>query len=322
MCDVGTGFNTSNFYYHLMGSQPLNMPLDLIKKIIDQTAMYYPKAKIGYAFTEPLIYPHLYESLEYANKKGLYSTVTTNGLNLDKNFEKLCNAGLNELFVSLDGPPEVHNKIRGNNRSFESAYEGIKKINSYDSTKPKISVYFTIMDLNTGVLKNFVELFKGINLKEIGFMHTNFTTNDMADEHNKRFGNSYPVEISNTEGIDVSKINVEELYEQIKEIRSIGYPYKISFSPELKTINELNDFYFNHRKKFGRFCNDVNRNIMIKSDGSAIPSHGRCYKVNAGNIYQNSLKDIWNSPELSKFRNTLNKEGGLLPACSRCCSAF
>jgi Fe-coproporphyrin III synthase len=322
MCDVGTGYSSSNFYYHLMGSQPINMPLDLIKKIIDQTAYYYPKSKIGYAFTEPLIYPHLCESLEYANNKGIYTTVTTNGLNLDKNFERLCHIGLNELFVSLDGPPDVHNKIRGNNRSFESAFEGIRKINSYKGTKPLVSVYFTIMDLNTGVLKNFADLFKDMELKEIGFMHTNFTTKEIAEEHNKRFADSYPVEISNTEGIDISKINIEELFEQINEIRSAVYPFKISFSPELKTINEIKDFYFNHNKKFGRFCNDVNKNIMIKSDGSAIPSHGRCYKVNAGNINKENLKQIWNSHELASFRKTLIREGGLLPACSRCCSAF
>lgn len=322
MCDVGTGFSSSNFYYHLMGSHPVNMPLELIKNIIDQTALYYPVAKIGYAFTEPLIYPHLIESLEYADSKGLYTTVTTNGLNLDKNFERLCKTGLDELFISLDGPPEVHNKIRGNNRSFESAFAGIEKINSYNGTKPRVSVYFTIMDLNTGVMKRFTELFRNNDLKEIGFMHTNFTTNEIAEEHNKYFAKTYPVEISNIEGIDISKINVEELLKQINEIGKTDYPYKISFSPELKTIDELTDFYFNHKKMIGNLCNDVYRNIMIKSDGSAIPSHGRCYKVNAGNIYKDNLKQIWNSPDLSSFRKTLVKEGGLLPACSRCCSAF
>lgn len=40
-------------------THPINIPLDLIKKMIDQ-------AKLGYVFTEPLIYPHLIESLKYA----------------------------------------------------------------------------------------------------------------------------------------------------------------------------------------------------------------------------------------------------------------
>ena len=35
------------------------MSLQLINRIISQTKKYYPNSKIGYAFTEPLIYPTL-----------------------------------------------------------------------------------------------------------------------------------------------------------------------------------------------------------------------------------------------------------------------
>jgi len=62
MCDVGTESYETTFAQNLVGTQPLNMPLELIKTIIDQTANNFPKAKLGYAFTEPLIYPHLIES--------------------------------------------------------------------------------------------------------------------------------------------------------------------------------------------------------------------------------------------------------------------
>ncbi len=61
---------------------------------------------------------------------------------------------------------------------------------------------------------------------------------------------------------------------------------------------------------------------MIKSDGRVNPAHGRCYELTVGNISKESLPEIWNSSELARFRRTLNRAGGLLPACSRCCSAF
>ena len=61
---------------------------------------------------------------------------------------------------------------------------------------------------------------------------------------------------------------------------------------------------------------------MIKSDGSVIPAHGRCYNLNLGNIYSESLKEIWRSTVLNNFRDNLINNGGQLPACSRCCSAF
>lgn len=321
MCDVGTVYKESNFYYHLMESKPLNMPLDLVKLTIDQTAKFFPKTKLGYAFTEPMIYPHLTESLHYANEKNIYTTLTTNGLNLEKFTDDLCNAGLNEIFISLDGPPEIHNTIRGHRRSFESAFAGIKKILE-NKNKPEVSVYCTITQWNMNHLAEFAEIFRDLGIKEIGFMHTNYTTDEIVNLHNEKFGNSYPAQCSSMKSIDLPEMNTGILYDEIQKLKRSPYPFKLTFSPELGTVEELDTFYFHPEIKIGKVCNDVFRNIMVKSDGTVIPSHGRCYKVNAGNIYNNTLKEIWNSESISDFRKTLMSEGGLLPACSRCCSAF
>src|SRR5437867_9665759 len=59
MCDVGNGMHESNFARSLIGTQPVNMPLELLKRIIDEAAEFLPMPEIGFAFTEPGIYPHL-----------------------------------------------------------------------------------------------------------------------------------------------------------------------------------------------------------------------------------------------------------------------
>jgi MoaA/NifB/PqqE/SkfB family radical SAM enzyme len=133
MCDVGTANLETNFAQNLVGSHPLNMPLDLFKKIVDQTAEFFPKAKIGYAFTEPLVYPHLKESLIYAKEKGLYTSVTTNALNLKRKSQDLIDGKVNELFISIDGLQETHNYIRGNEQSFQKAIEGIQHLSTYEN---------------------------------------------------------------------------------------------------------------------------------------------------------------------------------------------
>lgn len=322
MCDVGTGYDSSNFYHHLMGSHPLNMPHELIKKVINETSIYFPKAKLGYAFTEPSVYPHLIESLEYAKEKNLYTTLTTNGLNLPKIGANLVHAGLKELFVSIDGIPVVHNNIRGNARSFENAFEGIKQIKSLHNKEIKISVFCVITEWNYNTLTDFVNLFKDIPLFEIGFMHTNYTTRSMMERHNKQYGNKYPASESNVVGIEINNMNIDILKQEIEKIKKLNTGFKVTFSPDISTAEELKTFYFEPEKFIGKVCNDSFRNIMIKSDGTIIPSHGRCYKVTAGNLYEKSLKDIWNSESLAEFRKTLIEAGGLLPACSRCCSAF
>lgn len=321
MCDVGTQNLETNFAQNLVGSHPLNMPIDLFKTIIDQTAQFYPKAKIGYAFTEPLVYPELKESLIYAAKKGLYTTITTNALNLKRKAEELLEGQVKELFISLDGLEETHNYIRGNNRSFQKAVEGIEYITSFENA-PKISIYCVITEWNFEELVDFVAYFNDKPIKHLGFMHQNFITEGVANQHNALYGGIYRATHSNIEETDFSKINIQKLFEQIDKIKTSKFNFKPSFSPELTSINELEVYYNQPEVKLGRTCNDVFTNVMIKTDGTVIPAHGRCYNHTMGNIYDQSLEEIWNSKEYGRFRKTLVDAGGLLPACNRCCSAF
>lgn len=321
MCDVGTKTLETNFAQNLIGTHPLNMPLDLLKKIIDQMAFYYPKAKLGYAFTEPLVYPYLQESLEYAKSKNIKTTITTNALTLKQNASKLVSGGLSELYISLDGPQEIHNNIRGHAKSFQKAVEGIEEILRINP-KQSISIFCVITEWNIGLLKEFVNYFEKFPLQQIGFMHTNFTPQSVANAHNLIWKTKYEATASNIEEINIDNYNLDLLWEEITEIKKEKFNFPIHFSPEIENKDKLNEFYLKPEKKIGKICNDVFSNIMIKSDGSVIPAHGRCYNLNLGNIYSESLKEIWRSTVLNNFRADLINNGGQLPACSRCCSAF
>lgn len=321
MCDVGVDYNQSNFFQNLMGSKPLNMPLELIKKIIDETSSHFNDTKIGYGFTEPLIYPHLVESLFYAKQKNIYTSITTNALNLKRYADGLIEGGLQEINISLDGPQEVHNYIRGHKSSFQKAVQGIEKLLEYPNP-PKISIYCVITEWNIGQLLAFVDFFKDYPLERMGFMHTNFTPASIAKTHNETFGMSYQATASNMEEINIENMDLDLLWGEIAEIKAKQWKFPISFSPEVKSRTELDIFYHNPEVLFGKRCNDIFHNIMIKSNGDVIPAHGRCYNLTIGNLHEGNLKEIWNSSQISQFRKTVQQAGGLLPACSRCCSGF
>lgn len=321
MCDVGVEYQNSNFYQNLVGTTPLHMPLDLFKNIADQTKKFFPNTKLGYAFTEPLVYKHLYESLLYANELNLFTSITTNALNLRKWSDQLIDAGLNELFVSLDGPPDVHNEIRGYKLSFEKALEGITYLLS-KSAATEVSVFCVITEWNIGRLTEFLNLFVHLPIKEIGFMHTNYTPESVASNHNLQYGQLYHATASNMLEINLDKYDLQTLFKEISDIKKTNYPFKVTFSPDIVSEQQLNVFYKEPEKFYGKKCYDAFSTLMIKSNGDVIPAHGRCYNLKSGNMYEQSLPQIWNSSILAKFRKDLNDAGGLLPACSRCCSAF
>lgn len=321
MCDVGTKNLDTNFAQNLVGTHPINMPLELIEKIIDQVANYYPNAKLGYAFTEPLVYPHLEASLKYAKQKNIYTSITTNALTLKHKAQKLVTEVPTEINISLDGPQDIHNEIRGHKKSFQKAVEGIEEIFQLNP-KTKVAVFCVITEWNIGYLKEFLDFFKKYPLQQIGFMHTNFTPEEVAQKHNFIWNEVYPATPSNIDEINIDNFDLDILWEEIQAIKKDAYNFPVSFSPEIHSKEKLIEFYHQPLQLFGKGCNDIFSNIMIKSDGSVIPAHGRCYNLTLGNIYEQSLKDIWQGTVLKKLRTDLQKSGGLFPACSRCCSAF
>lgn len=323
MCDVGNKNLDSNFAQNLVGTHPINMPLDLIKKIIDDTATYFPKSKLAYAFTEPLVYPHLIESLYYANEKGLYTTITTNALTLKHKAEKIINAGIDEIFISLDGPQEIHNEIRGHKASFQKAIEGIQLLNSSGHC-PKITVICAITEWNFNHLQQLIEDLKHFKISTIAFMHTQFISQDLVELHQKsEWKNSYPAtEQSNMDIIDFSNLDTKLLFKEMKAIKNTNYPFEIYFSPKIETQELLDTYYMKPEIKIGKGCNAVYNSLMIKSDGTVIPAHGRCYNINIGNLYKQPLNEVWKSKTLQNLRADLKKAGGLFPACNRCCSAI
>jgi len=101
------------------------------KKLIDDSQ------KLGVsiiAFTggEPLLREDLFELISYVNQRKALPIMFTNGQFLtDENVDKLANAGLYSLFVSLDSPfPEEHDSLRRMPGIFESAVRGLKRMKS------------------------------------------------------------------------------------------------------------------------------------------------------------------------------------------------
>ena len=325
MCDVGAEFEGSNFYRNLMGSSPLNMPIDLVRGVVDQAAAAWPRVSIGFAFTEPLAYPPIVEAVRLASSRGLKTSVTTNGLTLTPHAEGLVGAGLRHLMVSLDGPPAIHNQIRGHKASFEKAIEGIGRYldhASRASAPTGVSVFCTITEWNIGHLEEFLEILRPLRLEQVGLMHTSFVTEETAREHNLSFGPGYPATASNLSAIDLQAMDLDRLWEELGSIEARRWPWPLSLSPRLESRARLEVYYREPSVPVGQRCNDTFSKMLIQSNGDVLPAAGRCFNVRVGNLHERSLPEIWNGEALGTFRKTLVDEGGLLPACSRCCAAY
>jgi MoaA/NifB/PqqE/SkfB family radical SAM enzyme len=77
---------------------------------------------------EPLMYSGLEEILAHARSLGLRATVTTNGFFTKGERLNRLRELVDVLAISLDGPPEIHNEIRGSARAFERLEAGLENV--------------------------------------------------------------------------------------------------------------------------------------------------------------------------------------------------
>jgi len=83
---------------------------------------------ISFSGGEPFLYSGLGEVLRHAKSLGLRTTVTTNGYFLQPRRREPLQNFVDVLAVSLDGPPELHNRLRGSERAFDRLCAGLKSL--------------------------------------------------------------------------------------------------------------------------------------------------------------------------------------------------
>src|SRR6266851_4864752 len=73
---------------------------------------------------EPLMHSDLFGLCRFFRDRHIRVTVLSTGLLLERNVEKVADA-IDDVIVSLDGPPEIHDRIRRVPEAFESVAKGI-----------------------------------------------------------------------------------------------------------------------------------------------------------------------------------------------------
>ncbi len=331
MCDVGLGESGSVFWAHMIGDDRRNMSPELLDVILEQAAAFFPRPRIGLAFTEPLIHPKIVELCRTVVRRGFFCSVTSNGSMLPRLADALVDAGLDEITVSVDGPEEVHDRVRGVAGSFRRLYQGIERLNEAKrkagAAAPRVRLSYTITDQNSTSMLAFVRSVEALRPVALCFSHLNFITAEMAAAHNARYDGEYAVARSNLGEIDPATIDLDAMWEALGALKAYAAANlelpALTIVPDLPSRADL-EVYFREPLRFigGRNCTDPWKMMMVRTDGTVIPAHSRCYNVPLGNVKESTLLAMWNGARATAFRRHLKAAGGTLPACARCCGVI
>lgn len=316
--------NNSNLPWY-DGKQEL--PLSDWINVLDQAVRFRPV--ISVIGGEPTLYSHFRELLQALGDRKMCFELTTNGLTLAGLAEELVAQDPFIVNISIDGPEEVHDKVRGASGSFRKSVKGIKALvaerHRQQKANPFIILNCTISKVNLDSVDQMIELALDLGVDRIQFLHVVFDAKANVEQHNAlctpQWAEKHGFKLiapSMPEGEYYENLlTVEDLSQLQKKLESIRKQARgripVGFQPDLGS-DEIYPYYQDLDYPYPAVCNSLWASQRIMPDGSFSP----CLHVVVGNIKEQSLKQMWNSPQMWGFRETVSRN--LLPACVRCCS--
>lgn len=315
-CKTCWFYGNSGILKEKAAAESLNF--EQLKKLADNVSFYKPYIYVTGG--EPLINKATIPFINYAKKKGLVTGLVTNGTLLTKeNAEKLIDADLDFITVSIDGPEKIHNSIRGMD-CFNKTVQGIKNIVAAKNGKkyPIVTINCTISDYNYEYLEEIVKLGDDVKADIVALQHPCFLLKNTIKAHHNIFKKLFDKSdnlIDGYENNSASKINVEKLYRIINRIKNMK---------KRTDLRLYQDFSFKQMKNYYEKEIAINEKCIapwfsatIKPNGDITP----CLGYVVGNINKESFMDVWNNKRFKNFRNILNKRK-FFPGCIRCCGFF
>ena len=296
-----------------------------LQSIIDEISPYNPDVFVWGG--EPLLHPEFVDFIRYVKARGLICTVNTNGTLLKRCATALVEAGLDGIDLSLDGPAELNDEIRGIPGATMAAVEGARAVAQAKSMRgtnsPMIKAVCTISEANVSRIEELVDLVAGEGVFELLCLQLGwFTTEEIGECHEKVFQKLFSLKASSWGGFveACGKVDPELVKGLMAWCRSRRSAPPIVFFPDVGPA-DLAAYYCRPEKPIGKnrcMAPWLAADIRPNGDVTFCPDFPD-YVV--GNVRDERFMDIWRGPRADVFRKTLRRKR-LFPICSRCCGLY
>lgn len=297
------------------------LPLDKLKDIIDQAARYRPEIYVWGG--EPTLHPDFMAFIRHVKRNRLVCTVNTNGTILHKLADDLVEARVDSLDVSIDGPQDVHDAIRGVKGTYSRVMAGLAKLQEAGRRRPLIKAVVTLSQANMSHVETLLhELDQNPAVDMLILQLGWFVTSEMGQCYETRMKEDFNLAGPSWKGFldDNAADRARAVRELVDRVERSSLSKPVLLFPDLH--GEMIEIYYrNPAETFGRkACQAVLRQVDIRPDGDVVVCADFPDLV-IGNVLDQPLREIWTGPKLREFRQSL-RDNGLLPICTRCCGLF
>ena len=257
---------------------------------------------------EPLLHRDLAALCEPLREAGICITLLTAGLLLSR-YAQDARHIFDEIIISIDGPPAIHDAIRRVPCGFQKIEDRLRLVRSFAPELP-LRARATVQRANRLHLRDTVRAVQRLPLDSISFLAA-----DLTDEaFNRKL--VWPAARQSEVGL-----STEEVAELDKEIESLIAEFShdiaagfISESPlKLRRIVDHFRAHLGLAEPVAPMCNAPWTSTVIELDGSVRPCF---FHPPIGNIGDGALDEILNGTEAARFRGDLDIATN--PICRRC----
>ena len=305
----------------------------VLERIIAEIGRWPIKPFLKITGGEPFVERELtLATLKQAYSLGLVTKLNTNGILLadEKIARRVAASGLAYLSVSIDGPPDVHDQIRGRAGAYRAALQGIRNVQRYRlevAKKPiMILVSAIVSTLNQDRILDLACLMDEAKVDWLNFEFMNFTTPSLSASAHKVVSDLFGVSetpwasFSNPE---LAAVNPEILAGQIEEVQRSRFSIPISFLDvgDLSAQN-IADYFLRPETLLRRgIC------TIPYTTAFLVPPRQMVYCVDypfevCADLAESSLAAAWRSGRADSFRRKLagyyREEKTNFPQCQRC----
>jgi MoaA/NifB/PqqE/SkfB family radical SAM enzyme len=257
---------------------------------------------------EPQMNPQLSSLARMIRAEGIRVTMLTAGLLLESRADEIA-ATIDDVIVSLDGPPAVHDHIRRVAHAFERIRAGVTALRKF---RPDMRVLArcTVQKANHRSLCDVVQSAKELGLNSISFLAADLT----SDAFNRP-------QVWLPERQDTVALKVEEVEELETEVDRLITQHRLDLDSGfvVESAGKLRRIVLHFRAHLGQAqhvaprCNAPWVSAVIEASGEVRPCF---FHPSLGNVHRQPFHEILNSPEALRFRANLDVATN--PVCRRC----
>lgn len=296
-------------------TDPGFIPLSVVKSLVSELMCIRPRYSMSGG--EPFLHPDIEELIKFIKSHSLSLSIVTNGTKLTHFAKLIVHTGVDRIKVSIDGVPDVHDKIRGVPGTFSNLCEGIEEINKekkkQGKRKPRLFLYSLLHpSSDPEFIISFAEQH---NFAVVNFLHIL----SIGPEDLREFACIPGMNPHYWKGAVFDNENFRITRDLFRRIRSIDSEVEIMFTPNIE-VEDLERYYERDSEYLSGFkgnCTSPWTSVYIMPPSKA----EICPDVVVGSIKNKRFLSVWNSNHARNLRNRIFS-GNVLPVCKGCCSYY